>query len=145
MNRLNCERFTKPYYCSIQRLKATGLWSRPETFETETDKNGYQKFFEPYRCNDIHKPMFVLIGLIIANNLEALVFLYAFEESVECHLLSSFCDNSNVRISLFKYVLSTTGVSKESISEFLIGNRNRFPIKNLLIDSLLTPIVESTS
>jgi len=34
------------------------------------------------------------------------------------------------------------GVSKESISKFLIGNR--FPIKNLLIDSLLTPIVEST-
>jgi len=40
------------------------------------------------------------------------------------------------------YVLSTMGVSKESISKFLIGNR--FPIKNLLIDSLLTPIVERT-
>ena len=57
------------------------------------------------------------------------------------------------------------GVSKKSIGKFLIGNRfhvklcilspysnrrmrnftwNRFPIKNLLIDSLLTPIVEST-
>jgi len=36
------------------------------------------------------------------------------------------------------------GVSKESISKFLIGNRFRFSIKNLLIDSLLTPIVEST-
>jgi len=46
------------------------------------------------------------------------------------------------------------GVSKESISKFLIGNRfhvklrilspYKFPIKNLLIDSLLTPIVEST-
>ena len=35
------------------------------------------------------------------------------------------------------------GVSKESISKFLIGNR--FPIKNLLIDSLLTPIVERTN
>jgi len=42
----------------------------------------------------------------------------------------------------FKYVLSTMGVSKESISKFLIGNR--FPIEDLLIDSLLTPIVEST-
>jgi len=47
-------------------------------------------------------------------------------------LLSSFCDDSNLHISLFKYVLSTMGVSKESISKFL------------LIDSLLTPIVEST-
>jgi len=98
-------------------------------------------------------------------HLKALVFLYAFEESVDCHLLSSFCDDSNLHISLFKYVLSTMGVSKESISKFLIGNRfhvklrifspencnfrrnftwNRFPIKNLLFDSLLTPIVEST-
>ena len=69
-------------------------------------------------------------------------------------------------LGIFKYVLSTMGVSKESISKFLIGNRfhvklrilspyskglrmrnftwTRFPIKNLLIDSLLTPIVEST-
>jgi len=94
------------------------------------------------------------------EHLKALVFLYAFEESVDCHLLSSFCDNSNLHISLFKYVISTMGVSKESISKFLIGNGfhvklhilsqfmcnftwNRFPIKNLLIDSLLTPIVET--
>ena len=42
------------------------------------------------------------------------MFLYAFEESVDCHLLSSFCDDSNLHISLFKYVLSTMGVSKES-------------------------------
>ena len=76
------------------------------------------------------------------RHLKALMFLYAFEESVACHLLSSFCDDSNLHISLFKYVLSTMGVSKESISKFLMGNR--FPIKNLLIDSLLTPIVEST-
>ena len=53
------------------------------------------------------------------------MFLYAFEESVDCHLLSSFCDNSNLHIPvyLFKNVLSTMGVSKESISKFLIGNR----------------------
>ena len=37
-------------------------------------------------------------------------------------LLSSFCDDSNLHISLFKYVLSTMGVSKESNSKFLIGN-----------------------
>jgi len=55
--------------------------------------------------------------------MKALVFLYAFEESVDCHLLSSSCDDSNVDISLFKYVLSKMGVSKESISKFLIGNR----------------------
>jgi len=53
--------------------------------------------------------------------LKALVFLYAFEESVDCLLLSCFCDDSNLHISLFKYVLSTMGVSKESISKFLIG------------------------
>jgi len=40
-----------------------------------------------------------------AKHLKALVFLYASEESVDCHLLSSFCDDSNLHISLF--VLST--------------------------------------
>ena len=64
-----------------------------------------------------------LAPLTNALHLKALVFLYAFEESVDCHLLSSFCDDSNLRISLFKYVLSTMGVSKESISKLLIGNR----------------------
>jgi len=54
--------------------------------------------------------------------LKAVVFLYAFKESVNCHLLSSFCDDSNLHISIFKYVLSTMGVSKELISKFLIGN-----------------------
>jgi len=54
-------------------------------------------------------------------HLKALVFLYAFEESVDCHLLSSFCDDSNLQLSLFKYVFSTMGVSKESISKFLRG------------------------
>jgi len=57
---------------------------------------------------------------LLVNRLKALVFLYAFEESVDCHLLSSFCDDSNLHISLYKYVLSTMGVSKESISKFLI-------------------------
>jgi len=61
------------------------------------------------------------IGVIY--HLKALVFLYAFEESVGCHLLSSFCDDSNLHIPLFKYALSTMGVSKELISKFLIGNR----------------------
>ena len=55
------------------------------------------------------------------QHLKALMCLYAFGESVDCHLLSSFCDDSNLHISLFKYVLSTMGVSKESISKFLIG------------------------
>jgi len=57
------------------------------------------------------------------EHFKALVFLYAFGESVDCHLLSSFCDDSNLHISLFKYQLSTMCVSKESISKFLIGNR----------------------
>ena len=67
--------------------------------------------------------MFVRHGTVFQGYLKALVFLYAFEESVDCHLLSSFCDDSNLHISLFKNVLSTMGVSKESISKFLIGNR----------------------
>jgi len=52
--------------------------------------------------------------------LKALGLLYAFEESADYALLSYFCDDSNLRISIFKYVLSTMGVSKESISKFLI-------------------------
>ena len=74
------------------------------------------------------------------DNLKALVFLYAFEESVDCYLLSSFCDDSNLHISLFKYALSTMGVSKESISKFLIGNRFQeklripSPYSNILFD-----------
>jgi len=56
-------------------------------------------------------------------HLRALVFLYPFEESVDCYLLSSFWDDSNLHICLFKYVLSTMGVSKESISKFLIENQ----------------------
>ena len=58
---------------------------------------------------------------LFKSHLKALVFLYAFEESVDCHLLSSFCDDSNLQLSLFKYVFSTMGVSKESISKFLRG------------------------
>jgi len=58
-----------------------------------------------------------------AEHLKALVFLYAFEESLDCHLLSSFCDDSDLHTSLFKHVISTMGVSKETISKFLIGNR----------------------
>jgi len=60
------------------------------------------------------------------EHLKALVFLYAFKESVDCHLLSSFCNDSNLHISLFKYVLSTMGVSKELISKFLKNFADRF-------------------
>ena len=69
------------------------------------------------------------------RHLKALVFLCAFEESVDCHLLSSFCDDSNLHISLFKYVLSTMGVSKESISKFLIGNRFHVKLRILSLYS----------
>ena len=63
------------------------------------------------------------LQMALLLHLKALVFRYVFEESVDCHLLSSFCDDSNLHISLFKYVFSTMGVSKKSISKFLIGNR----------------------
>ena len=47
--------------------------------------------------------------------------------------VSSFCDDSNLHISLFKYVLSTMGVSKESISKFLIGNRFHVKLRILSV------------
>jgi len=46
-------------------------------------------------------------------------FLYAFEESADCALLSPLCEDSNLHISAHKYVLPTTGVSKESILDFI--------------------------
>jgi len=81
-----------------------------------------------FNVDNISKSLFRRLTLYmklgyLPQHLYALVFLYAFEESVHCHLLSSFCDDSNLHISLFKHVLSTMGVSKESISKFLIGNR----------------------
>ena len=89
------------------RPKSFETEMRPETFETETPKNVSQDMSrDSITVNDL------------TRHLQALVFLYAFEESVDCHLLSSFCDDSNLHISLFKYVLSTMGVSKESISTF---------------------------
>ena len=93
-------------------------------------KNLCSSSWECYRLHArwtrILKPSSKLIRFVIIGwrwHLKALVFLYGFEESVDCHLLSSFCDDSNLHISLFKYVLSTMGVSKGSISKFLIGNR----------------------
>jgi len=77
--------------------------------------------------------------------LKALVFLYAFEESVDCHLLSYFCDDSNLHISLFKYVLYTMGVSKESISKFLIGLLQLFlhPLNSEWFSIIYTIILRS--
>jgi len=68
-------------------------------------------------------PNVIHLSQLENGHLKALVFMYVFEESIDCHLLSSFCDDSNLHISLFKYVLSTMGASKESISKFLIGSR----------------------
>ena len=45
------------------------------------------------------------------NHLKALMFLYAFEASVDCHLLSSFCDDSNLHISLFNNICKATTVT----------------------------------
>jgi len=70
------------------------------------------------------------------KHLKALVFLYALKESVDCPLLSSFCDDSNLYISLFKYVLSAMGVSKESISKFLI--ENQFHLKLRIVSPIRT-------
>ena len=53
-------------------------------------------------------------------------FLLASEESVDWALLLSFCDNSNLCISVFKQLHSTGEISKESITmvkQLLIENR----------------------
>jgi len=57
------------------------------------------------------------------THLKALGFLHSFEESADCALLLSFCDRSNLHISLFKLLRSARDKSKESICIFLIGNR----------------------
>jgi len=50
------------------------------------------------------------------QQLKVLGLLKVFENSADWALLSSFCDDSNLRMSMFKYVaLTTVGVSKESI------------------------------
>jgi len=54
-----------------------------------------------------------------------------FEEPVDCALLSSFCDDSNLHISVFKQVLFTMGVSKELILKFLIGKRFHIKLRIL--------------
>jgi len=58
-------------------------------------------------------------------------FLYAFKELADC-ALSFFYDDSNLLISTLKYVLTTAGGSKESISKFLIGNwfHVKLPMRN---------------
>ena len=58
---------------------------------------------------------------LLCIHLKALVFLYAFEESVDCNLLSSFCDDSNLHISLFKYFHD--GCKQGIDQQILIGNR----------------------
>ena len=80
-------------------------------------------FFKRFFWVEVSFPSPPSVTAMCGSHLKALVFLHAFEESVDCHLLSSFCDDSNLHISLLKFVLSTMGVSKESISKFLIGNR----------------------
>ena len=42
--------------------------------------------------------LFSQLHQCICIHLKALVFLYCFDESVDCHLLSSFCDDSNLHI-----------------------------------------------
>jgi len=55
INTFNYRTFPKPYRCSTQSTKAIGLWWRyiafgteasPETFETETGKNGSRESLE---------------------------------------------------------------------------------------------------
>jgi len=56
-------------------------------------------------------------------HLKALVFLYAFEESVDCHLLSSFCDDSNLHISLFQVCTFHDGC-KQGIDQQIFNRKS---------------------
>jgi len=55
-------------------------------------------------------------------HVKALVFLYAFEESVDFLCFRLFAMIQTCTYLYSSIVLSTMGVSKESISKFLIGN-----------------------
>jgi len=57
-------------------------------------------------------------------------FVVSFWEISRWVLLSSFCDDSNLHMSVFKYTTSLhTGEEFESISKFLTGNKFHVPIK----------------
>ena len=69
--------------------------------------------------------MYLLTGKksnLTKENLNALVFLYAFEESVDCAVLSSFCSDSNLHISTFKLVLST--MDKQRIDQQIFNRKS---------------------
>ena len=70
----------------------------------------------------IHTPTTTTVGHNHTGQVIALRFLCVFKESANYTLLSFFCNDSNLHISIFKYILSTMGISKELAGKFLIGN-----------------------
>ena len=124
------------YCCLMPQCEALHTWRSGFSIATVALKS-----VKHYVCFVAQSPTFFQSYAFVSKvfifmriqviHLKELVFLHAFEESVDCHLLSSFCDDSNLHISLFKYVLSTMGVSKESISKFLIGNRFQVKLRIL--------------
>jgi len=56
----------------------------------------------------------VMSMICFSRHLKALVFLYAFEEPVDCHLFSSFCDDSSLHIFLFIQVCTFHDLGKVS-------------------------------
>jgi len=62
--------------------------------------------------------------------MKALVFLYPFEEPTDCTLLSSFCDDSNFHISIFR--LSTPhNNGKQGISRQMFNRKKIFIVPQL--------------
>ena len=59
--------FPKPYRCSIQSLKAIGLWLRPETFETETRKNGFRDQDQVSRLHHLGAKLVSFLRVTEAN------------------------------------------------------------------------------
>jgi len=144
--------------CTLWLLWKNNTSTVPNVSQLLTKTKAF-KLNQSLTCADFG--IYVATCVICHEHSKALMFLYAFEESVDCHLPSSFCDDSNLHICLFKYVLSTMKVAYTHVMNSVLVKLatnfpkdgrlrmrnftwNRFPIKNLLIDSLLTPIAEST-
>jgi len=56
--------------------------------------------------------------------LQALGFLHAFEESVDCALLSSFCDDSNLNLSIFKWDTYSPQWGKQGMDQQIFNRKS---------------------
>jgi len=87
---------------------------------TQLNKVAYNKLYKQIVRRQLARTLSICLkvlkfGIPVKSSRFSICF---YEESADCALLSCFYNDSNLHISLFKYVLSTIEVSKESISNF---------------------------